>query len=129
MTSQRRSAAHALGSRSRLEMVPGKVAGPRRLLVSLASDADWLVAGPRSLASAVGGVPRGGLVDLKQRPDIGASVAASLTGELWFKVGKLDVIGPAIGIDDGQTTRSEFAAVFVQRQASGRARLGPVFCC
>ena len=26
-------------------------------------------------------------------------------------------------------TRSEFAAVFVQRQASGRACLGLVFCC
>ena len=50
--------------------------------------------------SPVGGVPRGGLVDRKQRPDIGAAAPASLTGELRFEIRQPDMIGPAIGVDD-----------------------------
>ena len=49
--------------------------------------------------SPVDGVPRGGLVDRKQRPDIGAAMAASSTGELRFEIRQPDVIRPLASVD------------------------------
>jgi hypothetical protein len=50
-------------------------------------------------ASTVSGIPGRRPVYRKHRPDIGAAVAASLTGELRFEIGQPDMIGPAIGVD------------------------------
>ena len=54
---------------------------------------------PRRAGLTVGGIPGRRPVYRKQRPDIGATVAASLTGELRFEIGQPDMIGPAIGVD------------------------------
>ena len=45
------------------------------------------------------GIPGRRPVDRKHRPDIGATVAASLTGELRFEIGQADMVGPTIGVD------------------------------
>jgi hypothetical protein len=50
-------------------------------------------------ASTVSGIPGRRPVYRKQRPDIGATVAASLTGELRFEIGQPDMVWPAIGVD------------------------------
>jgi hypothetical protein len=54
------------------------------------------------------------------RPDIGTAVAASPTGELRLEIGKPDMIGPAIGIDDDRMRTPVIAAV---DQKPGRAGL------
>jgi hypothetical protein len=69
---------------------------------------------------SVGGIPRGRNPDHEQRPDIGTMVATSLTGELRLEIGKPDMIGPAIGIDDDRMRTPVIAAV---DQKPGRAGL------
>jgi len=49
--------------------------------------------------STVGGIPRSGLVDRKQRSNIRAAVPASLTSEPGHKIGEPNVIRPGGGVD------------------------------
>jgi len=67
----------------------------------------------------VGRIPRGGLVDRKQRSNIGAAVPTSLTGELRLEVGQPDIIRPLAGIDHYRMRALVVAAV---DEKPGRAR-------
>jgi hypothetical protein len=57
-----------------------------RICVELASAPAGVSLGKR-LGSTVGGIPRGGLVDRKQRSHIRGAVATSLAGEARLEVG------------------------------------------
>jgi hypothetical protein len=68
----------------------------------------------------MGGVPRCGLVDRKQRSNIRAAVPTNLTGELRLKIGQPDVIRPLAGVDHN---RMSTAIVCTVDQKPGGAGL------
>ena len=47
---------------------------------------------------------------LEERADIGTSMAASSTNELWLKVGQAHNIGPALSVDDDRIGATVIAA-------------------
>jgi hypothetical protein len=69
----------------------------------------------------VGRIPRGGLVDRKQRPDIGAAAPASLTGELRLRDRTAYIIRPLARVDRGRMGAAIVSAV---DQPTTRARRG-----
>jgi hypothetical protein len=73
-----------------------------------------------SAGSTVGWIPRGGLVDRKQRSNIGPAVTAGPTEELRLEVGQPDVVRPLAGVD---RDRMGAAKVLAIDQQPGRAGL------
>jgi hypothetical protein len=67
----------------------------------------------------VGGISGRGPFHRKQRPDIGAAVAASLTGELRFESRQPDMIGPAIGVDHDRMRAFVIGAVDEKSSRAG----------
>jgi hypothetical protein len=56
---------------------------------------------------------------LEERPDIGAPMAANLTGEFRPQVGQAHIIAPAIGIYDDRVSASIVAAIDQQPARAG----------
>ena len=55
---------------------------------------------------------RGGLpLPIEIRPHIGASLAAGLAREAWFKIGEPDVIGPCVRADRDRVGAMEIGAI------------------
>ena len=47
---------------------------------------------------------------LEERPDIGTSMAAGSTSELWLKIRQAHAIGPALSVDDDRMGATVIAA-------------------